>query len=585
MLDGRACAVQSKVKLRPFFWNKVPAQLVSNSVWLNASDRTKSINLDLLEEMFQIEEKEKALNPVQTKPSAKTLLDPKRAQNLGIFLSGFKLSVKEIDEKLGVFREEDGALPMDHVIALKRFLPSAEEAEMYKNYKEDPATLVPEDQFMMKLCEINDLEKRLDLLLVIMEFPTQFEDLAPNVNNLLQACQELYNSKNFLLVLEYVLSIGNILNSGSNRGGAYGFRLHSLPKLADIRGKNKKYTLLKFLILQLQQSNPDALNFPDELKSLPKAATCSSKALFAEVEVMRKDLLKIKKHSSELFLERTETNPKDVKLHNDVDSFVNEYEEKLNDLCDKCKQMKQIFNKVLGSFGEPQSSDSEELFAAISTFMTQFRKTLKEIQGNKQSKGIKLEGLKEAIAQRQKSTEDTISVASMSSLSSTSTALDQDSVDAGKTRRNQQPSERNRDVNLEMKPSIKDQNATNGPPPVIHKKLSTKAPSKPPARTVPKPTKQGFLEKLSGGKHQSPKWDHRYFELTNAGYLYYYKKSDGGKPLNSIYLRGCPVQIDANDPCVVVVKTDERDWSLKAVNSEEARAWKDVLSFYTDKQN
>ena len=35
---------------------------MSSSVWMNASDRTKSINLELLEEMFQIEEKEKALN-------------------------------------------------------------------------------------------------------------------------------------------------------------------------------------------------------------------------------------------------------------------------------------------------------------------------------------------------------------------------------------------------------------------------------------------------------------------------------------------------------------------------------------------
>lgn len=52
-----------------------------------------------------------------------------------------------------------------------------------------------------------------------------------NVNNLLQACQELYHSKNFLLVLEYVLSVGNILNAGSNRGGAYGFKLQSLPKV------------------------------------------------------------------------------------------------------------------------------------------------------------------------------------------------------------------------------------------------------------------------------------------------------------------------------------------------------------------
>ena len=35
--------------------------------------------------------------------------------------------------------------------------------------------------------------------------------------------------------------------------------------------------------------------------------------------VMKKDLLKIKKHSSDLFLKRNQTNPKDVKLHNDVE--------------------------------------------------------------------------------------------------------------------------------------------------------------------------------------------------------------------------------------------------------------------------
>ena len=30
-------------------------------MWMQAADRTKSINLDLLEEMFQIEEKEKPI--------------------------------------------------------------------------------------------------------------------------------------------------------------------------------------------------------------------------------------------------------------------------------------------------------------------------------------------------------------------------------------------------------------------------------------------------------------------------------------------------------------------------------------------
>lgn len=32
-----------------------------------------------------------------------------------------------------------------------------------------------------------------------------------------------------------------------------------------------------------------------------------------------------------------------------MQAFVSEYEEKLNELCDKCKQIKQIYNKVLVS--------------------------------------------------------------------------------------------------------------------------------------------------------------------------------------------------------------------------------------------
>jgi len=98
-------------------------------------------------------------------------------------------------------------------------------------------------------------------------------------------------------------------------------------------------------------------------------------------------------------------------------------------------------------------------------------------------------------------------------------------------------------------------------------------------------TRSGFLGKLSGGKHHTPKWDNRYFELTDTGYLNYYKKADGGKPINSIYLRGCPLEIDPNDPLIVLIKTDDRDWSLRAATAEEAYAWKEAMSFYTDKRN
>ena len=44
-------------------------------------------------------------------------------------------------------------------------------------------------------------------------------------------------------------------------------------QLADIRsGKNKKNTLLKFLITELQRCDPDALMFLEDLKAVPKAS-------------------------------------------------------------------------------------------------------------------------------------------------------------------------------------------------------------------------------------------------------------------------------------------------------------------------
>lgn len=70
------------------------------------------------------------------------------------------------------------------------------------------------------------------------------------------------------------------------------------------------------------------------------------------------------------------------------------------------------------------------------------------------------------------------------------------------------------------------------------------------------PTREGYLDKLSGGKHRAPKWDKRYFELASTGYLHYYKK-EGGKNVGSIYLRGCPVRLDPDDNTTLLIQAGE----------------------------
>lgn len=49
------------------------------------------------------------------------------------------------------------------------------------------------------------------------------------------------------------------------------------------------------------------------------------------------------------------------------------------------------------------------------------------------------------------------------------------------------------------------------------------------------------------------KWDKRYFELSNTGYLHYYKK-EGGKNQGSVYLRGCRVTMDKDDKLTLLLQ-------------------------------
>lgn len=95
-----------------------------------------------------------------------------------------------------------------------------------------------------------------------------------------------------------------------------------------------------------------------------------------------------------------------------------------------------------------------------------------------------------------------------------------------------------------------------------------------------RPTRQGTLQKLSGGKHKQPKWDVRHFELDDSGQLHYFKKAEG-KVVNSIYLRGAPVSISDEDKREVKIETEERTFFLKAETEEEALLWKNDIAKYT----
>ena len=108
-----------------------------------------------------------------------------------------------------------------------------------------------------------------------------------------RACAQLKESKTFVKILEAVLTVGNHLNCGTfrcvpslrsalscgacpsswrdsiatmsnggsargllGRGAAAGFKLNALLNLVDIKGIDRKTSLLHFMIEELHQQNP-----------------------------------------------------------------------------------------------------------------------------------------------------------------------------------------------------------------------------------------------------------------------------------------------------------------------------------------
>ena len=73
-------------------------------------------------------------------------------------------------------------------------------------------------------------------------FPPQVEEQLGVVR---AACTQLRDCEPFLKVLQAVLELGNHLNAGTHRGGAAGFKLDTLLQLADVKGTDRKTSLLQ----------------------------------------------------------------------------------------------------------------------------------------------------------------------------------------------------------------------------------------------------------------------------------------------------------------------------------------------------
>ncbi|KAJ1658246.1 hypothetical protein IWQ61_002482 [Dispira simplex] len=341
-----------------------------------------------------------------------SVLDPKRAHNINLMLGRLKHYTFS-DLRRAILRCDNTILKENVLTQLLKFLPTASERGLLSAYNDDVESLAGPDAFFVEMMKIDRYEQRLRMILFWTTFEEKFGYLREDVNNLLQACHALPNSESFPTILGIVLTMGNFMNGTGFRGGAFGFKIHSLNKLVDTKASDNKTTLLHFLADITCKEFPEALQFLQELKPIEEACRVSSTEL-------KKDFGEMKAHLQELGTEleafkrkaeqdrqedgQTDTDKQvaddDVSnseslldlLGNSEDrfllvmtSFHDIAKDRFTTIQQMYEDMQDQYQSVAQLYGEdPKRMPPEEFFGIFRTFSTSFEKSLKDNEAERE---------------------------------------------------------------------------------------------------------------------------------------------------------------------------------------------------------
>ncbi|KAK8553612.1 hypothetical protein V6N13_062411 [Hibiscus sabdariffa] len=282
-----------KSNLKPYHWMKL-TRVNQGSIWAEAQKpEAAEFDMSELESLFaansptansRSKHGKASCSPFGRKADKVQLIELRRAYNCEIMLTKVKIPLPELTSS--ILALDDTALDPDQLENLIKYCPTKEEIELLKGYKGDKENLGKCEQFFLELMKVPRVESKLRVFLFKMQFDSQASELRNSLGI-------VRNSVKLKRIMQTILSLGNVLNQGTARGSAVGFRLDSLLKLTDTRARSNKMTLMHFLCKVLEQKLPELLDFPKELVTLEAATKVQMKCLVEETQAFSKGLEKV----------------------------------------------------------------------------------------------------------------------------------------------------------------------------------------------------------------------------------------------------------------------------------------------------
>ena len=305
------------------YWEKLSKDQVENqqSIWSRSAKKPKldahNIDLDTLQELFKKPPREAPKRTLASKDNSNgnkmaRILDMKRTQNVSISLQAFKKF--SLDELVEIISDLDpvNSIKGDCVLFLKGLFPEETEIDAISKYKGEDKWLSNAELLFRKLCiklqSVANITARIKdktCVIITMEtFNQTIEHVMCQFETLIVTCNGVIQSGKLQLVLESVLTIGNIMNEGTSSGDAVGIKFNSLLKLTDTKSKDRKMSVLDYIVMMFIEKNQrDVTKLLDDFPQCVSASRILITDLDTQFTTLESSLKKCK---TELFKLKTE---------------------------------------------------------------------------------------------------------------------------------------------------------------------------------------------------------------------------------------------------------------------------------------
>ncbi|GLE06378.1 hypothetical protein PINS_up015625 [Pythium insidiosum] len=353
------------------------------TIWGGADEEIADIEMDMdeLESLFfaNTENSTSKKSTAHSKPlkrkQAVTLIDGKRAMNAAISLARIKLSYSDIARAIQNF--DAAGLTTQQLIGIREFLPTPEEVSAIAAYSGDESVLGEAEKFMREIGKVKRYVSRTECLVFQLSFQSRRDELQRSLDNVIEACGEVKDSRLLKTLLGMVLKLGNTLNGSGEENEIRGFTVDSLLRLGHTKAVNQKTTVLHYLVRLVKKHHPSVLDFQSEIQTVEKAARESFDVIDEDFRKLQSGLTLLSEEFQELAKETSEAN--DSSTVHALQLAVDRIGEEIEKLHHCTKRAREEVRSVFDYFGEDPQKNPSDFFSTLASFCAMFGAARKDV--------------------------------------------------------------------------------------------------------------------------------------------------------------------------------------------------------------